>query len=77
MLLKSISSHREWEQLATEQFDPWQVGPRQVFTPHSHLSISCALVVVGRVDCLGVTGVMRTINFVAGASSILNALLIP
>ena len=36
MLLKSISSHRElipvWEQLATDQFDPWQVVPRQVCT---------------------------------------------
>ena len=21
-----------WEQLATDQFDPWQVVPRQVFT---------------------------------------------
>ena len=31
-LLKSISSHRD--QFAMDQFDPWQVVPRQVFTPY-------------------------------------------
>ena len=46
-----------WEQLATDQFDPWQVVPRQVFTPFSRLLISTALVVVSGVGCLGVTGV--------------------
>ena len=60
-LLKSISSYREeipvWEQLATDQTDPWQVVPRQVFTPHSRLLISTVFVVVSRVGCLGVTGV--------------------
>ena len=35
------------EQLATDQTDPWQVVPRQVFTPS---------VVVCRVRCLRVTG---------------------
>ena len=33
-----------WEQLATDQFDPWQVVPRQVFTPYSRLLISNAFV---------------------------------
>ena len=59
-LLKSISTHRElipvWEQLATDQFDPWQVFPRQVFIPYSRLLISAVFVVVNRVGCLGVTG---------------------
>ena len=40
-------------------FDPWQVVPRQIFTPDSRLLISTALVVVSRVSCLGVTGVMH------------------
>ena len=61
MLLKSINSHREyipvWEHLDTDQFDPWQVVSRQVFTPYSRLLISVAFDVVSRVDCLGVTGV--------------------
>ena len=38
-LLKSIRSHREyipvWKQLATDQTDPWQVVPRQVFSLYS------------------------------------------
>ena len=42
-----------WEQLATDQFDPWQVVPRQVFKPCSRLLISTAFVVVSRVGCLG------------------------
>ena len=41
-LLESISSQREeipiWEQLATYQFDPWQVAPRQVFSSAKILS---------------------------------------
>ena len=40
-----------------DQFDPWQVVPRQVFTPHSCLLISTAFVIVSRVGCLGVMGV--------------------
>ena len=60
-LLKSISSHSElipvWEQLATDQFDPWQVVPRKVFTPYSRLLISTAFVFVSRIGSLGVTGV--------------------
>ena len=35
-----------------DQTDPWQVVPRQVFTP---LLISVAFVVLCRVGCLGVT----------------------
>ena len=46
-----------WEQLATDQTDPWQVVPREVLEPYSHLLISTAFVVVSRVGCLGVTGV--------------------
>ena len=45
-----------WEQLATDQIDPWQVVPRQVFTPYSRLLISTAFVVVSHVGCFVVTG---------------------
>ena len=34
-----------WEQLATDQTDPWQVVPRQVFTPYDCILISLAFVV--------------------------------
>ena len=46
-----------WEQLATDQSDPWQVVPRQVFTPYDYLFISVAFVLLRRVGCLWVTGV--------------------
>ena len=46
------------EQFATDQFDPWQIVPRQVFTPYSRLLVSTSFVVVSRIDCLGVTGVI-------------------
>ena len=41
-----------------DQFDTWQVVPRQVFTPYSHLLISTvtAFVVISHVGCLRVTG---------------------
>ena len=39
-----------------DQFDPWQVVPRQVFAPYSRLLISIVFVVVSRLGCLGVTG---------------------
>ena len=42
--------------MSWNNFDPWQVVPRQVFIPYSHLLISTALVVVSCVGCLGVTG---------------------
>ena len=62
-LLKSITSHRVyipvWEQFATDLSDPWQVVPRQVFTPYSRLLISTAFVFVRHVGCLGVTGVRK------------------
>ena len=49
----------DWEQLAMDQFDPWQVVPRQVFTPYSpRLLISTTFVVVSRGGCLGVDGVL-------------------
>ena len=56
--MKSISGHGEkipvWEQLVTDQFDPWQVVPRQVFnTAYSRLLISTVFVVVSRVGCFG------------------------
>ena len=38
-----------WELLATDQTDPWQIVPRQVFTPYSRLLILTAFVVVSRV----------------------------
>ena len=38
------------------QFDPWQVVPRQVRIPYSRLLISTAFVVASRVG-LGVSGV--------------------
>ena len=46
-----------WEQLATDQTDPWQFVPRQVFTPYDCLLISVAFVVLSRVGCLWGTGV--------------------
>ena len=39
------------DQTETE-FDPWQVVPRQVFTPYSRLLVSTASVVVSRAGCL-------------------------
>ena len=42
-----------WEQLATDQCDPSQVVPRQVFSPYSRMLISTAFVVISRVCCLG------------------------
>ena len=44
-----------WEQLARDQFDPWQVVPTQVFTPYFCLLISTVFVVASHVGCLGVT----------------------
>ena len=38
-----------------DQFDPWEVIPRQVFTPFSHSLISTAFVVVSHFGCLWVT----------------------
>ena len=38
--------------------DPWQVVPRRVFTPYDYLLISVAFVVLCRVGCLWVTGVI-------------------
>ena len=35
-----------------DQFDPWQVVPKQVFKPYSRLLISTAFVVVSQVGCL-------------------------
>ena len=40
-----------------DQTDPWQVVPRQVFTPYDCVLISIAFVVLCRVGCLWVTGV--------------------
>ena len=42
-----------------DQFDTWQVVPRQVFTPYSRLLISTAFVVVSHMGCLGVSGVVK------------------
>ena len=41
-----------------DQFDSWQVVPRQVFTPSSNLLISTAFVVASRLGCLGVIGML-------------------
>ena len=40
-----------WDQLATDQFDPWQVVPRQEFTSNSCLLISAVFVIVSCVGC--------------------------
>ena len=45
-----------FEQLTTDQTNPWQVVPRQVFTPYDSLLISLAFVVLCRVGCIRVTG---------------------
>ena len=51
-----------WEQLATDQTDPWQVVRRQVFTPYDYSLTSIAFVVLCRVSCLWVTGVSSVIS---------------
>ena len=53
-----------WEQLATDQTDPWQDVPRQVFTPYDCLLISVAFVVLCRVGYLWVTSVIHVIKLV-------------
>ena len=51
-----------WEQLATDQTDPWQVVPRQVITPYDCLLISVAFVVLCRVDGLWVRNSSEWLN---------------
>ena len=41
-----------WEQLATDQTDPWQVVPKQVFTPYDCLLISVAFDFLCGFGCL-------------------------
>ena len=43
-----------------DQTDPWQVVPRQVFIPYSHLC-STVFPVVSRIYCLGVAGMWEYI----------------
>ena len=47
------------QQPVWEQIDPWQVVPRQVFTPNDCLLISVAFVVLYPVGCLWVTRVRK------------------
>ena len=55
-----------WKQFATDQTDPWQVVPRQAFTPYdTALKISVAFVVLCRVGCLWVTGVKSGISIMS------------
>ena len=42
-----------------DQTDPWQVVPRQVFTPYECLLISVVFVVLCCVGCLWLTGVLQ------------------
>ena len=51
-----------WEQLTTDQADPWQVAPTYVFTTYDCVLISVAFVVLCPVGCLGVTGVVYGIS---------------
>ena len=51
-----------WEQLATNQFDPWQVVTRQVIAPYDWLFILVAFVVLCRDCCLWVTGAVKGIK---------------
>ena len=44
-----------------DQSDPWQIVPRRVIAPSFSLLVSAAFVVVSRVCCLGVTGVMGAV----------------
>ena len=46
--------------MAGNNLPPWQVVPRQVFTPCSRLSISTVVVVVSCFGCLGVNSVQHT-----------------
>ena len=43
-----------------DPFDLWQVVPRQVYMPRSHLLNSAAFAVVSQVGCLRVTSVCIT-----------------
>ena len=43
----------------TNATDPWQVVPRQIFTPYDCLLTTVAFVVVCLVGCLWVTDVMQ------------------
>ena len=47
------------------QTDPWQVVPRQVCTPYDCILISVTVVVLCRVGCLWVAGVMFIITKMA------------
>ena len=60
-----------WEQLATDQTDPWQVVPRQVFTPNDCLLISVAFVVLCRIGCFWVTNVMTAYQACQTSSTLL------
>ena len=53
-----------------DQFDPWQVVPKRVFTPYCRRLISIAFVVVSRVGCLGVTSVVTTAKIVFASVSL-------
>ena len=55
-----------------DQFDPWQVVPRQVFSLYSRLLISTAFVVFSRVGCLGITGIWLDTYQVLCLQSFLN-----
>ena len=69
----SVSSHKAlipvWEQVATDQTDPLQVVPRQVFIPYFRKLISTAFVVFSCVGCLRVTcvpqGIVHSKNFLS------------
>ena len=52
------ANHSQTEKSPKYKFDPWQVVPRQVFTPYFCLLVSIAIVVVSRVGCLGVAAVL-------------------
>ena len=45
-----------------DQFDPWQIVHRQIFTYYSRLLISTAFGVGSRVGCLGVKGAMHVLR---------------
>ena len=69
-----------WEQLATDQTDPWQVVPRHVFTAYYCLLIPVAFIVVGHIGCLEVTCVrwrggatLHRNNFFNGSEVLMNS----
>ena len=54
--------------ISKNQTDPWQVVSRQMFIPRDYLLISVAFVVLCRVGCLWITGVLNPCKIASEAT---------